>query len=305
MTVSFRVDYIRDGLIEEFHTGILQRGFNSDNLNPYYLRSCAKPLQASLLIDYHIDFSQQELAFCCGSHAGEECHEEIAHNILNKLNLDESHLKCGIHAPLSRTMQDKLLINKKEYSAIHNNCSGKHLGFLALCKKNNWNLATYNLPDHPLQKEIKKRIYELCEIPASHNYPVTTDGCGVPIVSMPLVNILIGYKNLANNYPTIINAILNNPYIYGGENRQDTEIIQNSTNLIAKVGAGGLCVVYNTKLNDGFVVKINDASTDARKIAVYELLNKLSWSDIKCDKTIKTISGKVVGEIIVTNLNMN
>ena len=291
----FKVNYIRDRLAEEFHTGSFQFGTKGFNKTPYYIRSCAKPIQASLLVDYGIDFTQKELAFCSGSHAGEECHVETALGILNKIGLSESYLKCGIHAPLSHSMQDKMLLKGEHASQIHNNCSGKHLGFLAICKKNNWALDTYYEPNHPLQIEVKKKIYELCEI--KENYPDTTDGCGVPIVSMPLNNLVTGYKNLAKYYPQIVDAILSNPYIYGGEDRLDTEIIQNSSGIIAKVGAGGLCVVYNTKLNEGFAIKMDDASMPARKIAVFEFLNRIGWANIDYDRTIKTISGKVVGEI--------
>jgi len=238
------------------------------------------------------------LAFCSGSHAGEECHIQIAKRLLNKTNLNENLLKCGIHAPLSRSMQDKMLLQGIEITALHNNCSGKHIGFLAICKKNNWNLDNYYEPEHPLQKEVKKRINDLCEV--NKEYPMTTDGCGVPIVSMPLDNLVIGYKNLCKEYPKLVNAIIANPYIYGGENRLDTEIMEHSKNLIAKVGAGGLCVVYNTKYSEGFAVKINDASMDARRIAVLDIINNLGWSNINFDRNIKTLSGKIVGEIKVS-----
>ena len=294
-----RIDYIRDGLLEEFHTGVLQLGIDEYSATPFYLRSCAKPLQASLLIDYGIDFTPNELAFCSGSHAGEDCHIETAKGILKKIGLDESYLKCGLHAPLSRSMQDKMLLNNEKITPLHNNCSGKHLGFLAICKVNGWDLGTYYLPQHPLQKEVKKKIYELCEISDNESYPDTTDGCGVPIVSMPLKNMVIGYKNLNKHYPQLIKAILANPYIYGGEDRTDTEIIKNSEGLIAKVGAGGLCVVYNTKIDEGFAVKIDDASMPARRIAVLEIINRLGWANIPYDKEIKTINGQVVGKITV------
>ena len=292
---QFIVKYVRDGLIEEFHEGIISFGEEGNN-TPYYLRSCAKPLQASLLIDYGIDLSPKELAICCGSHAGEECHVELIHNLLARFGLDENYLKCGTHIPLSRTMQDKMLINGKCASAVHNNCSGKHTGFLILCKKMGWDLYTYDAPNHPLQIAVKKKINHMCEI--KNEYPVTTDGCGVPILSMPLRNLVKGFENL-KNYPQIVYAIKENPYIYGGENRTDTEIIQNTDNLIAKVGAGGLCVVLNYKENKSFAIKINDCSYEARRFAVFEIINRLGWGNIKYDNSIKTIAGKIVGEISV------
>lgn len=292
-----KVEYVRDGLIEEFHEGYLVELNSKDEPSiPYYLRSCAKPLQATLLIDYGIDLTSEELAFCSGSHAGEDCHIEIAKKIINKFDLNVNMLKCGVHVPLSRSMQNKMLIKGESPSQLHNNCSGKHLGFLAICVKKGWDVSSYDLPEHPLQKAIKRKIEELCEI-KKNTYPLTTDGCGVPILSMPLKNMVLGYKNIMQ-YDRLVQAILNNPYIYGGENRTDTEIIQNSENILAKVGAGGLCVVFNTKLNDGFAVKINDCSMEARRVAVLEILKRKKWANIVYENKIKTIQGKEVGEII-------
>ena len=154
---KWRVSYIRDDLVEEFHDGYVS--FGNDNFDePFYLRSCAKPLQASLLIDYGIELEEDELALICGSHAGEDCHIKVAKRLLDKFDIDEKLLKCGIHAPLSRSMQDKMLLNGEKASAIHNNCSGKHIGFLIVCKKMGWDMNSYDSPSHPLQIAIKEKI---------------------------------------------------------------------------------------------------------------------------------------------------
>lgn len=309
-----RIEYVRDGLVEEFHEGIFLDYADAkpeDNIYPYYLRSCAKPLQAALLVDYNADLREDELALCCGSHAGEESHIEVALRIMKRYGITESMLKCGVHAPLSRTMQDKMLLRGEKASQIQNNCSGKHIGFLVLCRINGWDTENYYELEHPLQQAVIKKIYEMCGIETGENtpasaaclssypYPVTTDGCGVPIVSMPLYNMLVGYINLLK-YDKIINAIMNNPYIFGGENRLDTEIIEKTENIVAKVGAGGLCIVLNTKKQDAFVVKINDCSMEARRFAVLDTINRLGWGNIEFDDKIKTLSGKVVGRVIVT-----
>lgn len=291
-----RVEYVRDGLVEEFHEGFFMLLSKPYDTIPYYLRSCAKPLQASLLVDYGIDLSEEELALCCGSHAGEECHIKVAKQILDRFDIDESYLKCGVHAPLARSMQDKMLLRGEKARAIHNNCSGKHIGFLVICKIKGWEMTTYDKPDHPLQVAIKNKINAMCQVEAE--YPMTTDGCGVPILSMPLKNLLIGYKNLLR-YDKIVSAIQKYPYIFGGEKRLDTEILQQTNGLIAKVGAGGLCVVFNAEKQDGFVVKINDCSMDARRFVVLEMINRLGWGNIQFDKSIKTLHGQVVGEVLI------
>lgn len=299
-----KVEYNRDGLAEEVHNGVwaiykpvagFPSGSNDDK--PYYLRSCAKPLQATLLLDYGIDLTLEELALCCGSHAGEDYHVKVALKLLKKIKLTDAYLKCGIHAPLSRDMQNRMIVRGDAPTVLNNNCSGKHIGFLAICKSQGWDLQTYEEPTHPLQVAVKKRINEMCGV--TQDYPMTTDGCGVPILSMPLKNMLNGYIKLLN-YPKILNAIKSNPYVYGGDGRTDTEIIQKTDNLIAKVGAGGLCVVLNVKEMNAFVVKINDASTEARRFALFEIINRLGWGEIKYDNRIKTIAGKVVGQVTVS-----
>lgn len=299
-----KVEYIRDGLIEEKHTGVWVlakpiEGFSPDNNHdtPYFLRSCAKPLQASLLIDYNIDLTPEELAFCCASHAGEDCHIKVAVKIMKKHRINDAWLKCGIHAPLSRDMQNKMIVRGDVPTQLHNNCSGKHLGFLALCLANGWDVSSYEEPTHPLQIAVKEKIYNMCNV--TKDYPMTTDGCGVPIVSMPLKNLAQGFVRLLE-YPQILNAIKANPYIFGGENRTDTEIISKTDKLIAKVGAGGLCAVLNVQECNAFVVKIDDASPEARRFALFEIINRLGWGDIKYDNRIKTIAGKVVGQVVVT-----
>ena len=69
--------------------------------------------------------------------------------------------------------------------------------------------------------------------------------------------------------------------------------------LFAKVGAGGLCVVVNTKTQEGFAVKIADCDMKARELVVIEMLKKLGWADIEVDKTIKTLHGQIVGRVEV------
>ena len=298
-----KVDYIRDGLSEEFHTGLWVlakpvKGFKPDESDtPFYLRSCAKPLQATLLVDNKINLTSEELALCCSSHAGEDCHIKVANKILKKFKLNDKMLKCGIVPPLSKSMQNMMIIREEEPTTLHNNCSGKHLGFLALCQEKDWDMLTYDQPNHPLQIAVKQKIDELCGV--TQEYPMTTDGCGVPIVSMPLRNLVQGYMNLLN-YPRILNAIKINPYIFGGEGRTDTEIIKRTENLIAKVGAGGLCVVLNVRERNAFAVKIHDANMDARRFALYEIINRLGWGELRYDNRIKTNSGKVVGQIVVS-----
>ncbi|MBR1425452.1 asparaginase [bacterium] len=304
------VIYMRSGLAEQEHYGYVVRSdktrilekIGDDKNYPFFLRSCAKPLQASLIIDYELDkifdLSDEEIAVCCASHAGEDIHIKTVRYLLNKFGISENYLKCPPHQPISKTAQDELLKNNKKPAAIHNNCSGKHAMMLGLCKLKNWDLLTYDNMSHPLQQEIKKKIYELCTI--NIDYPITKDGCGVPVHSMPLANMISGYLNLFcdKKYEKIKNAFLNNPYLIGGENRTDTKIIEESNKLlVAKVGAGGLCIVINTELEEGFVVKICDSDMKARELTVIDLINNLHWAKIDVSHEIKTLQNDIIGEI--------
>ena len=146
------VEYVRDGLVEQEHYGFIVLSdknrafdFTGDAKNyPFYLRSCAKPLQASLIIDYGMDkfyhMTEDEIALCCASHAGEEIHVNTAMRLLKKIDLDESYLKCGLHKPLSKTEQAKMLQSGASVNILQNNCSGKHIMMLGLCKMKNWDL---------------------------------------------------------------------------------------------------------------------------------------------------------------------
>lgn len=302
------VKYLRDGLVEEQHFGymlvmnkihVIERAGECGNY-PFYLRSCAKPLQASLIVSFGMDeaynMTEEEIALCCASHAGEQCHIDIAKSLMEKIGINENQLKCGVHAPLSKSAREKMLLDGEEYTTLHNNCSGKHIMMLGLCKLHNWDLETYDMPEHPLQKLIKEHIYQLCEL--KKEYPVTTDGCGVPIHAMPLENLGKGFLNLfcSKEYEKIKNAFLNNPYIIGGEDRLDTKIMFGAPNCIAKVGAEGLCIVVNTKTHDGFIVKILDSDMKAREFVVLSIINKLGWGHFEINRDIKTLHNDIVGQ---------
>ncbi len=292
------VKHFRGELTAEEHLGFIvcsELSIGESFDYPFYLRSCAKPLQASLIIDEELDFSLEEIALCCASHTGEDYHVELAKKLLNKIGLDESKLKCSIHDPISKKACENLLKTGQKPTVLHNNCVGKHIMMLAICKKNGWDIDTYDQLEHPVQELIKEKINDLCEI--EEDYPITKDGCGVPILSMPLKSMLKGYLHLflSPKYEKIKEAFRQYPHIIGGENRLDTKIMQNSEDLIAKVGAGGLCIVVNLKQADGMVVKILDCDMDAREIATLSMLKKFNWANIPFDNDIKTLHGEVVG----------
>lgn len=318
-TPSKLIEYIRDGLVEQEHYGFIvkvnfdEKAFKigDDNNYPFYLRSCAKPLQASLLINFGLDtfykMTQEEIAICCASHAGEPVHVNTVKGLLDKIGLNENYLKCGLHKPLSKTEQNKLILENKKENILQNNCSGKHTMMLAICKKQGWDVNDYYKNDHPLQIAIKKKIYELCKLES--DYPATKDGCGVPIYSMPLENMVKGYLNLFfdKKYTKIKDVFVGNPYLIGGEDRIDTALMETNRNLVAKVGAGGLIIVLNLEKREGIIVKIADCDMKARAIVTIETLKQLGWLDktalendlikVQNKRDILTHQGEKIGQI--------
>lgn len=284
------VEYKRNGLAEQSHSGILiymnkkqiLYKAGEDNNYKFYHRSCMKPMQASPLIDFKIDekynLTEEELAVCCASHAGDLEHQVKIKSILKKIGLAENDLLCHPHEPLSKKERIRLIKNNLTPQKIHNNCSGKHSAMLAICKERNFDIKNYKDINHPLSKLIINKVAELCEI-QNNDYIISKDGCGLPVIATSLEELGKGFLNLFTDkkYIKITNAFLNNPYLIGGTGRLDSEIINASDNLVAKVGACGLCVVVNTDKEECIVVKIEDSNMEARSFAVINALLQLKW----------------------------
>ncbi len=284
--------YRRNGLTEQIHYGVILH-MNKDGIiskigedkgYKFYHRSCMKPLQVSPLIDLALDkkynLSEEEIAVCCASHTGDLYHQEIIKNILKKAGFSEDDLLCHPHEPLSKDEQNRLIKNNLEIQKLHNNCSGKHSAMLLICKELGFNTKNYKDFENPLSDFIIKQVCNLCEVDKKE-IVISKDGCGLPVTATTLEALGRGFLNLFcdNKYEKIKSAFLNNPYVIGGKNRLDSEIINASGNLIAKVGACGLCVVINTQKQECIVVKIADSNMDARSIVTIDTLLQLKWPE--------------------------
>ena len=309
---------IRGNTIESLHYGwicVLNKDkkvtYKKGNIYDYaYLRSVAKPIQAISIIENKIKITDPELAIVCASHSGSEKHLKLLKSILRKHSVSLSDLKCGIHWPSDEKERKKLIRAHKAPMVLHNNCSGKHMGMLAVCKKNNWDLKTYLNISHPLQKLILSKMKDLSE---TKKIFTAIDGCSAPTFALPIINIAKMFSNFTNlenpenkKYSRIISAMKENPYIIGGGNQIDSEIIKTSKgNLISKVGAEGILVAAHN--GNVALIKIADGSQRARSIVMVRLLIKLNWlkeSDIKNSNLkeiynleIKNLCGKIVGEV--------
>ena len=265
------------------------KGDNKDSI--CFMRSLAKPLQTSIMFDSNIirdyKITGKELAIFSGSHSGTSKHIKILKDVFKKHDLKLKDLLIKPIEPL----------DKKDFKGrkikFHNNCSGKHTMMLLNCKYFGYK-GDYTNPEHKLQKKIKTKQEELSGYKSNI---LTFDGCSTPLWGLPYKNIIKAYFNLIKQHPELINAIINNPYIYGGDNRLDTEIIKLSKGkLFAKVGAGGLVLIYNLQIHEILLIKMAQDNNEYRRLVALDYLNKIKWLDIELDNNIYNQKKQIVAK---------
>src|SRR5215212_306897 len=154
-----------------------------------YLRSASKPQQAIPLVASgaadRFGFDERELAIACGSHSGEPMHTETVGRMLRKIGLDESALKCGAHEPYSKRTAEELRARGEKPGPLHNNCSGKHAGMLALALHLGAPVEKYDQPSSPVQQAVARVVEQFSGVPLEE-VAVGIDGCGVPTFGVSL-----------------------------------------------------------------------------------------------------------------------
>ena len=260
--------------------------------DPYYLtciRSSLKPIQAAAAVKAGaVDaagFSDAELAMMCASHSGEDIHVNTVHSMLNKLGLSTADLECGSHFPSDKITRHKMIKEGKSAESIHNNCSGKHAGMLALAKHLDQGIKGYIQKGHPVQKEIFNLVHELTGL---KNIPTETDGCSAPTPFMTLETIARLFQKLAagNNQEVnrVFDAMCSNPLLVGGTNRFDSLFIEALAGRgVTKIGGESVRGISIKKPNGGSVgiaLKVLDGNFRAMPIATMGLLEHLELLDL-------------------------
>lgn len=281
-------------------------------------RSSAKLFQALLALKLgaveKFNLNEKEISQMCASHSGEDFHVTTVKSMLEKSNLDESHLKCGSHYPLDKDIEDKMRISGEKPRDIHNNCSGKHAGMLIASKIMGASLDNYFMENHPVQKEIVKILSDICEFDIKDDY-ISIDGCGLPVHAMPLYNYALGmakfsdYNYLDDEYRnharTIIESIIKYPKYMSGTKRIDNIIISKYPGkVIVKSGSNGFIGGLLLDDNLGFCIKTYDGIEINRDIILVELLKKLGliknedyeYFDNILDRYVKNHRKEIVGK---------
>ncbi len=254
-----------------------------------YPRSSIKALQALPLVESgaadHFQLSGAELALACSSHNAEPGHTETIRNWLTRLELDEDSLECGAHAPLHERTAANLMIDHIEPGRIHNNCSGKHTGMLATARFLEEETHGYIEREHPAQQRWMEALGEMAGLDM-HRLPWSRDGCGIPVIAMPLKSIATAFARVAvpddlaaargSAIDRITAAIAANPFMVGGSGRLCTEIMElTGRRVIVKTGADGVYTAALMEKNLGVALKIDDGKSEAAQVAILAVLTKL------------------------------
>ncbi len=259
--------------------------------DPYfvtYLRSAAKPFQAIPLITSgaveEFGLTSKEIAIVCGSHNGQKKHTEVVKSILKKIGLSEKYLQCGTHIPHYYTVNNIPPPKGARFRPIHNNCSGKHAGILALSVYHGWNTKNYLSPKHPAQKMILDALSEICEYPKK-KIGIGVDGCGVPVFAIPLYNMALGFARLitykgkdekiSKAYEIISSAMLRYPEMVSGFGRFDLALAKaGKGNILSKAGVALNCLGLVDR-GWGMAAKVTDGARTAIAPVVCDDLRQL------------------------------
>ncbi len=203
------VEVARGSIVESQHHGVLVVAATDGRIiasvgdpdRVTYLRSAAKPFQALAVVESgaadHFGLTERELAVICGSHAAEPQHLEAVRSILSKIGLREDALRCGAHMPIHEETARSLLCTGQSPQPIHNNCSGKHSGMLALCRYWGAEVVTYLEPDHPVQVANRRVVAEMAGL-RPEELIIGVDGCSVPTFALPLRAAARAYARLCD-----------------------------------------------------------------------------------------------------------
>jgi L-asparaginase II len=235
---------------------------------PICPRSALKPLQALALLDTGaadaFDVTDAELALACASHSGEPDHVQRVSAWLSRVGLSEKDLECGTH-PVAAT---------SDPGPLHNNCSGKHAGFLCCALHMKAATRGYTAAVHPVQRQVREGLSRItgCDLATA---PVVIDGCSAPNWFLPLRHLAQGWARLGG-VARIVSAMKTHPFLVAGTERPCTRFIQALKGQgIVKTGAEGVYAAVLPERGLGIAVKIDDGAGRAAGIAMAAILHRL------------------------------
>jgi L-asparaginase II len=290
------VEVTRSGRVESVHRGAVAVADAQGNVlfslgdiaMSAYPRSSLKPIQALPLVESGaadaFGLGEEQIALACASHSGEPMHTDRVASWLARLGLGESDLACGPQAPRYEPVWEDMVRRGEKPSRIHNNCSGKHAGFLTLAKHWNISVTGYERRDHPVQQAVAKTLGELAGI--AGELPWGVDGCAAPNFAIPLVAFARALAQLATpgalSAPRalasgrIVEAMIAHPELVAGTARVCTALMRAGKGRVAaKTGAEGVYAAIVPAHGLGIALKIDDGAGRAAETAIAFLLDRM------------------------------
>ncbi len=274
-------------------------------------RSALKPIQALPLVDTGASdafgLTDTELALACASHQGERRHEEVVTAWLSRLPGGTNSLACGAHPPLSEEAGQALAASGRPPTAVHNNCSGKHAGFLTVIAHLGFEVDGYLDPEHPLHVDhVTPAIERTCGVDLGAGRPAI-DGCGIPVWSVALDRLANGWTNLGESTAgssahRLLSAMRAEPFMVAGTGRACTRLIGTATGgTVAKAGAEGVFCAVVPDEHIGLALKARDGGARAAEAAATWLLAHLGHLDAEPSQMLVNRAGRPVGEVRVAS----
>jgi L-asparaginase II len=231
------------------------------------------------------DLSTEQLALACASHNGAAIHRAKVTGWLSDLGLGEADLRCGPQMPDDWEERERLIRADEAPCQVHNNCSGKHTGFLMLGQRLGGG-PDYVEPDHPVQRAVRTTFEEVTG-EASPGYGI--DGCSAPNFATSLAGLGRAMAAFASAQEDSVrgramvrlrNAMTRHPDLVAGEGRACTELMQAMGGRVAvKTGAEAVFVAIVPEHGVGIAIKIHDGGTRASECAVTAILCGLGLLD--------------------------
>jgi L-asparaginase II len=296
MTNPILVEVLRRSLVESRHRGavavadaegasVLALG---DVATPIFPRSAVKALQALPLIETgaadRYGFGDEELALACASHSGELGHVAGVARMLTIAGLDAAALACGAHWPMSQPAT-AALARIGAPSALHNNCSGKHAGFICDACAMGIDHAGYWRPAHPVQREVRAVLEDLSGAVLSEDRSAI-DGCSVPTWAIPLQNLAQAFAKFGSGHglapergkaaARLRAACAQKPWHVAGTGRFCTEIMRLlGPRVFVKTGAEGVYCGALPEQGFGIAIKCDDGAGRAAQAIMAALIARL------------------------------
>ncbi|MCR4376746.1 MAG: asparaginase [Rhodospirillales bacterium] len=316
------IEVTRGGAVESRHRGAcvvmaadgrLVHGLG-DVQRRVFPRSAIKPVQALPLIETgaaaRFDVTDAEIALACASHNGEVEHVAAVRAWLARLGLDEADLACGAHPSINAQVALEMAQNGVTLGRAHNNCSGKHTGFLCTALHMNEPLAAYERADHPVQRRVARAMEEMTGVRLDM-HACGIDGCGIPACAMPLDALALAMARMTDTVrrpaaARIIGAMMAYPGVVAGTDRADTHIMTVCAGRVAsKAGAEGMHIAMVPERGWGIALKIDDGAARASDVAMVNVLNALGLLDDDARvalaellvKPLANTLGAIVGDI--------